>query len=36
MTKVLFFDLDGTLTNTHALHLAPCLEAKRQPRFSWP
>lgn len=29
MTKVLFFDLDGTLTNTHALHLATWLEILR-------
>lgn len=29
MTRVLFFDLDGTLTNTHALHLATWLEILR-------
>jgi len=29
MPKALFFDLDGTLTNTHALHLATWLEILR-------
>ncbi len=29
MTKALFFDLDGTLTDTHALHIATWLEVLR-------
>ncbi len=29
MTKTLFFDLDGTLTDTHALHIAAWMEVLR-------
>ncbi|QIN78377.1 HAD-IA family hydrolase [Rubrobacter marinus] len=29
MTKAMFFDLDGTLTDTHALHIATWLEVLR-------
>ena len=29
MTKALFFDLDGTLTDTHALHIATWMEVLR-------